>query len=243
MRARGDRAKEIDLGDEFEIIALFRGRWLREVAAVTRKPGDLKHVQVVVDVELGQVIGNHRTGQVRVAAKVELVAVEQLVNIRVAARPEEIVAPRAIRVDAVVNGFVDDRRHRTQKRQARPETIEGRHMRGMQLLGSAGPETFAGIVKIPQVEVRDLRSLRQRDPADLACGHNPRFSRALRHDDVLFERPSVDALAEWSVDRPVDVKRHPGLRLVEWLGFAHDGIASRLAVVVSKSSNKNSRLS
>ena len=83
VRAHGDRAEHVDLGEELDEVAPARRARLHEVAAVRGEAGDLEDVQHVVHVELGEMVGGDRTHEVAVAAEVELLPVEQLVDVRV----------------------------------------------------------------------------------------------------------------------------------------------------------------
>ena len=65
------------------------------------QPGHLEYVQHVVHVEFGQAVGRHRAHQIRVAVEIEILAGQQPVHIRIAARAEQVVHAAADLVDAV----------------------------------------------------------------------------------------------------------------------------------------------
>ena len=70
----------------------------------------------------------HGSHQVRVAAEVEILPGEHLVNVGVTAGAEEVVAAGAIGVDPVSDAVADDGGHRAQVRQTGPEPVEHVHM-------------------------------------------------------------------------------------------------------------------
>src|SRR5262245_33295365 len=97
VRTHRDGAEHVDLGKELDEVARPGRARFDEVAAFGGETGDLEDVEDVVDVQLGQVIRRHRAHEVAVTAQVELLAVEELVDIGVAAGPQEIVAPGTVR--------------------------------------------------------------------------------------------------------------------------------------------------
>src|SRR5882724_2319604 len=215
VRADRDRAQDVDLGEALEEVAAPGRTRLDEVAALRGEAGDLEDVEHVVDVPLREVVGPHRAHEVTVAAEIELLPVEQLVHVGVAAGSQEVVAAAAVRVAAVLDGVGGDREHGPQVRQARPEAVEGREVRLVELSGPRGPEALARIGEAPHVEVRDLGALDGNDAEDLSRSDGPRPPRAPRHDEALDQRPRAGLAREARVELAVDFQRGPGLRLVD----------------------------
>ena len=98
-------------------------------------------------------------------------AAEQLVDVRIAARAEQVVAAGIVFVTAVADGVGDEGDHRPQERQVAPQSMTGRDVRAVELSGAGGPEPFARIVASPQVEVDDLWAVDRREPHDLPGRH------------------------------------------------------------------------
>ena len=93
-RARRDRAQQVDLGEEFEKVALLRRARLHEVDLVHRvKARDLEDVQDVVHVELGQVERRDRARKVVVTPDVVVPVVEQLQVVDFGIIDVEVVGP------------------------------------------------------------------------------------------------------------------------------------------------------
>lgn len=95
-RAQG--AQQIHLGEEVDVVARAGGARLHEIAAAVVEAGDLEEVEDVVDVGLGEAVGEDGADEVAVAVEVELililllaVAAEHGVDVGVAARAEEVV--------------------------------------------------------------------------------------------------------------------------------------------------------
>ena len=153
------------------------------------------------------------------AAEVEVFSVEHLVHVGVAARAEQIVAARAIRVAAVSDRVVGDRDHRPEVGQAGPEPIVGGDVRAVELLGPGGPESLAGIAEIPGVEVRHLGSLHRHDAEELAGPNRPRAAGAHRHDEALDQRAGVGLPRQPIVERAAHRDGRARLRFVDdpWL--------------------------
>jgi hypothetical protein len=106
-------------------------------------------------------------------------------DVGIAPRAEEIVAPAASVVNAVpgkgVGDYCDEGPH---VGEAGPEAVVGGDMRGVQLFGAGGPEAFAGvweavspglwkrrgggigIIRVPDVQIPDLRPLGGGNPDD-----------------------------------------------------------------------------
>ncbi len=155
------------------------------------------------------------------AAHVPLLAVEQLVHVRIAAGAEQIVAAGAVGVAAVLHGVGGDREHRAQVRQARPQPIEGGHVRLVELARARGPEALARVGQVPDVEVRHLRALDRHDAEDLARPHRPRPSRAARDDEALDQVALAALRRQARVEVAVHVERRARLGLVDHVGLRH----------------------
>lgn len=134
------------------MIARLSRTWVHKVPPLLVQPGDLKNVDDVVHVLLVQAPGQHRAGQVGVALEVVGAAGEHGVDIGVAAGAEQVVDAAAVLVGAVPReGVLDDGGEGPHVGEVGPEAIMGRDVRGVELLGAAGPEAFAGIVEVPDV--------------------------------------------------------------------------------------------
>jgi hypothetical protein len=174
-----------------------------------------------VHVELGQVKRGDRSHEVAVAAEVEVLAVQELVHIRVAARSEQIVAAAAVLVAAVLNGVGGDRQHRPEIGQARPEPVERRQVRLVELSGAGGPEALARVREAPHVEIGDLRPLDSDDANELARADGPRAARAPGHREPLHERAAGCLAGQPRVARSVDLERRAGFCLVDYARWGH----------------------
>lgn len=76
-------------------------RGLHEVTAVLVEPRNLEDVQHVVDVRLVQAMRQNRACKVRVALEVERRAADELVHVRVAPGPEQVVDAASHLVNAI----------------------------------------------------------------------------------------------------------------------------------------------
>src|SRR5262249_16538568 len=205
--AGGDGAEHVDLGEELDEVPLLGRARLDEVAVVGGEAGDLEDVEHIVYVELGEAIRRHRPHEIGVAAEIEVLAVEHLVDVGIAARAEEIVAAGAVFVAAVADGVVGDGEHGPEIGQAGPEPIVGGDMRSVELLGPGRPEPLARIAEVPHVEVGDLRPLHGHDAEELAGAHRPRLAPALGDDESLDGGASLCALGEAVVERTIHLDR------------------------------------
>jgi hypothetical protein len=122
-----------------------------------------------VHIALTEAKGRDGAHQVRVATDVQLFARQHLVNVRIAARAQQVMTSRAVLINAIADALSRHGGHRAQVRQTRPEPVEHPHMRAVQLLRASRPETFARVVEVPCVEVNDLRPFDGDDPANLTC--------------------------------------------------------------------------
>ena len=124
-RTRTQRHQHIDLGEKLDIIPRLGRARGHEIPILGVQPRDLEQVDDVVHVGLVEPEGQHRPRQVRVAVEVEVLARQQLVDVRVAPRAEEVVHAGP-RVGVGVRGFPvakrvrDDREHWAEVGQARP---------------------------------------------------------------------------------------------------------------------------
>ena len=213
-----DRGQHVDLGEELDEITGARRARLDEVAPLGCEPCDLEHVEHVVHVELGQVEGRHRAHEIAVTAEVELLAVEQLVHVRVAPGPQEIVAAAAVLVPPVLDAVGRHRQHRPQIRQARPEPVEGREVRLVQLARARRPEALARVRQAPHVEVGHLRPLHGDDAEDLPRAHRPRSARSPGDDEPVDQGAAPRLARQAAVELAVDLERRARLRVVDHSG-------------------------
>src|SRR5712691_3530675 len=200
----GDRAEQVYLGKELEEVALLRRAGLREVDLVLGvEAGDLEDVQDVVHVELGQVVGRDRAGQVVVAGQVELGGVLQLVQVRIAPGAQQVVAASPRRRRRARQRVVGEGQDRPEIGQARPQTLAGGHVRALELTRARRPEALARVVKVPRVEVADLRPLEGHDATEPALADGPRPAGPDGNDDRLDPRAAArlaEALIEGEID-------------------------------------------
>ena len=71
---------------------------------------------------------------------------EEHIDVRVAARAEEVVAPAAGGVGAIPGeGVGDDGHEGPHVGETGPEAVVGRDVRAVQLFAAGGPEAFAGV--------------------------------------------------------------------------------------------------
>ena len=159
-------------------------------------------------------IGSNGSRQVVVTGHVVVAVVEQLVEIRVASRPEQVVAPPAVRRRSRRQSVVGDRRHRSQVRQARPQAVERGHVRALDLPRPRRPEPLARIVEVPQVEVAHLRAFDRQQADDGAGSHGPRVAAPDRHRVRMRQAAPAfrrDPLVEPMVE--VETPRHGGVAI------------------------------
>lgn len=135
------------------ITRLSRAR-VHEIPPLLIQPRDLEQVDHIMNIGLVQAKRRDRPRQVRVAVEVVRLAREHGVDVGVAPRAEQVVHAAPVLVLAVPREAVrDDGHQRPHVRQARPQPVVRRHVRGVQLLGPAGPEPLARVVGVPDVEV------------------------------------------------------------------------------------------
>jgi hypothetical protein len=76
------------------------------------------------------------------------------VDVRVAARAEQVVHAAAVLVVAVPGEAVgDDCDEGPHVGEVGPEAVVGGYVSGVKLPGAGGPEAFAGVVAVPDVEI------------------------------------------------------------------------------------------
>src|SRR5688572_9175167 len=141
-----------------------------------------------------------RAQQIRMAADIKLFAGQQFVHVGIAARAQEVVTSRAVRVNAIVHAIASYGCDRPQVRQAGPESIEDAHVRALQLLCPRRPEALARIVEIPRVEVDYLRSLYRNDATDLAGHDGQGVPRSHGEDNAIDERACLFLAADATVE-------------------------------------------
>src|SRR5947208_4643417 len=210
-----DCAQKVDLSEELEEVAFPRGARFHEVDLVFGvKAGDLEDVQHVMHVELGQVVWRDRARQVVMARDVVVTVVEKLVKVWIASTPEQVVAASSVRRGRGRQRVVGDRDHGTQVRQARPQPVERRDVGALQLACPGGPEPFARVVHVPQVEVADLRSFHGDDAHDAARLDRPCISAADRDDVLVHAPPAPGGPRDAFVKAAVDIKTSRHVRVV-----------------------------
>src|ERR1044072_3335559 len=132
----------------------------------------------------------------------------QELRVGMAARADHVVHAAAVRIETVPGErVVGDRRHGPQMRERAPEPVAGAHMRGVQRARLAGEEALRKIVRTPQVEIADLRTLDADDPEDVT-GRHFEGARLARQDDGFGDLGQVapDVVVERAVTgwEPVD---------------------------------------
>ena len=80
-----------------------------------------------------------------------------------------------------VERIMGDRRHRPQAGQRAPQAIAGADMGGVQLARLAAEEALAKIMRVPQVQITDLRALDADDTKERSGRHFEGFAVARRH--------------------------------------------------------------
>ena len=160
---RTQRHQKILLCEKLDTVHLLRRAGVHKVAALLVEARDLKDVDDVVDVALTEAKLHDGPGQVGVAVIV-VAAVAALgagtgtgedgVDVGVAARPQQVVDPPAVLVDAVpCQRVVDDGGQRSHVGQARPQPVVGAHVRGVKLPCARGPEALARVMGVPDIQV------------------------------------------------------------------------------------------
>ena len=145
-----------------------------------------------MDVRLVETPGQHGARQVGVAVEIERLAHEQLGDIGIAARSQEVVAASAILVFAVLDRLPRDGQHRAEIGQDRPEPVVAGEVAALQLPGAGRPEALSWVVQVPGVEIDDLRPLNRHHAADLSGSHRPGITTANGHNVLMRQlRPSV----------------------------------------------------
>jgi hypothetical protein len=147
-----------------------------------------------------------RAHEIAVTAEVELLAVEQLVDVRVAPRPEQVVTAAAVLVAPVADAVAGHRQHRPEVRQARPQPVEGHEVRLVELARARRPEPLARVRQAPHVQIRHLRPLDGDDPEDLPGTHRPRPARPPGHDEPVDQGALAGLTRQSTVELAVDLE-------------------------------------
>jgi hypothetical protein len=185
-RTGRERAKEVNLGEELNVVAGADGRGFHEIlAGVAGETRAHEDVQDIVDMGFGLLrsdasFGCQGAAEVRMAAMVVLAAVRQeVVSVGVAAGADHVMDGAAEAVEAVpVERVVSDCGHRTQMGERRPHAVTGGQVRAMQGAGLAGVETLGQVGGVPEVEVADLWAFDGMDAEEVTGGTwNVRASR------------------------------------------------------------------
>src|SRR5882757_19662 len=205
------------------MIARPRRTVAHEILVLPVEPGALEDVQNIVHVEFRQAVRRHGAHEIGMAAVVEIVAGEHAIYVRFAARPQKVVDAPAIIVDAVTGEAVGgDGRHRPQIGQGRPQAVEHRHVRGLELAGARRPQSLARIVEVPQVEIADLRPFDRDNAKDVTCRHFPGPAGADRDDEGLDQAAARRVFRDPLIKRLVDIQRRAGRRLIGRRKVLHD---------------------
>jgi hypothetical protein len=154
-----------------------------------------------------QAVREHGTHEVRMAAHLPLGTGQELVHIGIAARPQQVMAPGPVCINAVVDAVANDRRHRAQVRQTGPEAVKHAHVRTLQLLGTGCSEALAWVVQMPEIYVANLRPRYGHNAADVSGRDGPRFARPDRHHQLLDQRPSGDLVAKTPIEPCIHAER------------------------------------
>ena len=197
--------ENIDLGKEFKVLARPGGGGLHEVFPLLVQSGDLKDVQNIMHVELSKPMGHHRTSQVGMAVVIERFSTHKQIDIRVTACSQEVMAPSSILggpegclthtvlINQLVQLTTSQRiaryRHKwPQVWQIGPEAIPDGHMRRVDLTRASSPESLPGVLRIPDVQVSNLRAFGGRETADMAGWHDPCLSGTWTDSERCLQR-------------------------------------------------------
>ena len=86
-------------------------------------------------------------------------------------RPQQIMTPPSHLIDPILLQTIPrDRNHWSHIRQAAPQPISNANMTLMQLSGARGPEAFARVMCVPDVEVANLWTGRSSNATYLTSG-------------------------------------------------------------------------
>lgn len=148
------RHEHILLCQELNRIALLSRTRTHKISSLVIQPGNLEQVQHIVDVILSQSPLSHSPAQVRVAVEVVLRSGQHGVDVRVAARAQQVVHAAAVLVLAIPCEAVgDDGDEGPHVGEVGPEAVVGGDVGGVKLAGAGGPEAFTGVVAVPDVEI------------------------------------------------------------------------------------------
>jgi hypothetical protein len=77
--------------------------------------------------------------------------------------------------------------HGPQERQAAPETIVRRHVAAMQLPCPSSPEALTRVMRVPDVQITDLRPFGRQDTAHTASRNGPGAPGTDREYEAVYE--------------------------------------------------------
>src|SRR5438552_3444468 len=143
--------------------------------------------------------------------------VEELVDVGVAARAQQVVTTGTVLVQAVVERVGDNRRQRPQKWQVRPKTIPGRDVRPVELTRSRSPKSLARVVLVPDVQIEHLRALDDRETDDAPGSGGPGTTASHRDHLRLQQRAAADLATDRPVQPGLGSQRAAGARNIRWL--------------------------
>lgn len=146
--------QEILLSQKLNVIPRLRRTGVHKVPPLLIQTSYLENVNHIMDILLVQPVRQHRACQVRMALEVVVAAAENRVDVRITTRAEEIVYASTVLILAVpVQRVLDDGGQRAHVRQIGPEAVARRNVAGVKLLGATRPEAFAGVVRVPNVQI------------------------------------------------------------------------------------------
>ena len=143
-------------------------------------------------------------GQVGMAAMMIILARQQGMRVGIAACPNDIVYTAPICVDPVpIQRVRQHRRQGAERRKGRPKSIARGDMCPMQSTGLPGIEALVQVVRVPQIEVPNLRPIHGQNAKDLPGLHTegcrfPRWNTLL--GDLYKRRPRLLKIrSAWSL--------------------------------------------
>ena len=141
-------------------------------------------------------LSGKRAGQVGMAAEIIAAAVQHQIGVGIAARADDVVNAGAVLVKTVpAERIVTDGRHRPKIGHIAPEPVTGADMRAMERTRLAAEETLGEIVRVPEIEIANLRTFDADDAEELAARHAKCSGVAGRHDEfVRFDHRAASLL-------------------------------------------------
>ena len=168
------RAEQVDLSVELDEVARSYGTRFHEVLVrPAQETCTHEHVQHVVDERLRVVERDvercmQGTGQIRMAAVMLVGASEQSVGVRVTPGADDVMHAGSIIVKSVpLERVMCDGGEGPQIGQIAPQPVAAGDMRGVELTGLAAEETLREVVRVPQVQIADLRAVDADDAKNL----------------------------------------------------------------------------